>query len=212
MTEVTGTVVWDLETSGLYRDEHEILSISAACGNERFNTLCKPTQPIPAEASRINGLYDAHFQEAPTYEEAAIAFMQWMRRVAGPRPLMVAFNGNRFDVPFLVTKNATIDPARLPAFDAVYTSDPMLIAQEIYTREQVAGSYRQSSVYKMLFGAEPTGQHTSEGDVEALRRIVEHESMVQLVSASAKQLYDLSGQHLRRAVTTAHRRSGSVSV
>jgi len=196
MVEVTGTVVWDVETSGLHRDEHEILSISAACGEERFNTLCKPTQPIPADASRINGLYDSHFEGAPAYEEAAISFVQWVYRVAGPRPLLVAFNGDHFDVPFLIYKNAAIDPSRFPAFESVYTSDPLRIAQKIYTREQVAGSYRQSSVYKMLFGAEPAGQHTSEGDVEALRRIVEHDTMAQLVSASARPLHDLSGQHM----------------
>ena len=95
-------------------------------------------------------------------------------------------------------KNAVeLEPRGFPEFEAVYTSDPMRVAQKVFTREQVNGSYRQCSVYKMLFGVEPDGQHTSEGDVTALERIVTHDSMCTLVAASARPLHDLSGKHLR---------------
>jgi DNA polymerase III epsilon subunit-like protein len=98
----TGIVVWDIETSGLDRAAHDILSIAAACNGQRFATLCRPTRPIPPEASRVNHLYDADMVDAPPFAEASLAFARWIRSVAGPRPLLVAFNGDSFDVPFLV--------------------------------------------------------------------------------------------------------------
>jgi len=63
----------------------------------------------------------------------------------------------------------------------------------------VKGSYRQASLHKFLFGEEPPAaeQHTSEGDVRALKRIVEHEGLRELVSASARSLWDITGQHMR---------------
>ena len=135
----SGTVVWDVETSGLHRDEHDILSISAACGPERFSTLCKPTHPIPAEASRINKLFDDDFADAPSFEEASLAFARWVFARAGPRPLLVAFNGDHFDVPFLIYKNSAIAPAKFPEFEAIFTADPLRVAQQVFTRDQVRG-------------------------------------------------------------------------
>ena len=198
MAAHTGQVVWDCETSGLDREKHDILSISGACGEARFHTFIRPVNPIPPEASRVNKIFDADVADAPPYDAAAVAFAQWVRAVAGARPLLVAYNGDKFDVPFFVSKNAFIDPARFPTFEAIYTADPMRCAQKIFTRAQVGGSYRQASVYGTLFGEQPPleGQHTSQGDVDALRRIVAHEKFRGVVSASARRLRDLTGQKM----------------
>lgn len=195
----TGTIVWDIETSGLFRDESDILSISASCGGEQFHSFVRPQRPIPAEASRINKIYAEDVADAPSYEEVALAFMQWVREVAGSRPLLVAYNGDTFDVPFLIYKNSSIDPSKFPAFEGVYTADPMRCAQSVYTRAQVGGSFRQSCLYAFLFGAAPPleEQHTSRGDVKALQRIVEHETLREVVFASARPLCDITGQHLK---------------
>jgi DNA polymerase III alpha subunit (gram-positive type) len=194
----SGVVVWDCETSGLSREENEILSISAACGTKRFNIFIRPTKPIPPEASRINKLYAEDLAGAPDYEQAALTFMRWVRSTAGPCPLLVAYNGDSFDLPFLLYKNAAIAPDKFPAFETIYTADPLRCAQKAFTREQVAGSFRQASVYKFLFGAEPPQeeQHTSQGDVDALNRIVKHPQLATLVTASAKELHDITGQFM----------------
>lgn len=199
MEAPTGVVTWDLETSGLRRDESEILSISAACGGHTFNTFVRPTKPIPPEASRVNHIYDSDVADAPPFEEATLAFATWVRRVAGSRPLLVAYNGDMFDVPFLLFKNASVDPAKFPSFESIYTADPLRCAQKVFTRDQVKGSYRQASLYAFLFGAEPPKeeQHTSEGDVKALRRIVEHHELHEVIKASARPLVDITGQHMR---------------
>jgi DNA polymerase III alpha subunit (gram-positive type) len=185
-----------LETSGLHHHDNEILSISGRCGTSAFHTYIRPVYPIPAEASRVNGLYASDLAEAPPYEEAALQFVNWIRQTAGPRPLLVAYNGDNFDVPFFSRKNAAIEPSKFPAFEAVYTADPLRVARAVFTPDQVGGSYRQASLYKMLFGAEPGGQHTGQGDVEALDRICKHDTMRSVISASARQLVDLTGQHM----------------
>jgi hypothetical protein len=74
----------------------------------------------------------------------------------------------------------------------------MRCAQKVFSREQVGGSYRQSAVYRYMFGAEPPmeAQHTSRGDVDALVRIVQDKRVRATVSASARLLHDISGQHM----------------
>jgi hypothetical protein len=54
-------------------------------------------------------------------------------------------------------------------------------------------------VYKKLFGCEPTGMHTSRGDVDALARIVFHDKFKDAILLKAKQLRDFTG---RQAVLT----------
>ncbi len=57
----TEFVVFDLETSGLYPNQHEILEIAAIKlkGSEeisRFERLIRPTKAIPIEAEKVHGL------------------------------------------------------------------------------------------------------------------------------------------------------------
>jgi DNA polymerase III epsilon subunit-like protein len=147
----------------------------------------------------VNHIYDADVADAPPYEQVAISFAHWLLEVAGERPLLVAYNGDAFDLPFLLHKNAAVDPAAFPRFGVVYSSDALCCAKKAFTRDQVGGSFRQAALYNFLFGTEPAAQHTSQGDVEALTRIVEHEALVQLITASARPLRDITGQSMRAA-------------
>ena len=122
--------------------------------------------------------------------------------MAGPRPLLVAYNGDRFDVAFMLYKNSALDPAAFPVFEAIYTSDPMVCAQKTFERAQLGGSFRQASMYAFLFGAEPPREEqlTSRGDVAALSRIVQHARLRDVVAASARPLRDNTGQHMAAAL------------
>jgi hypothetical protein len=193
-------VVWDCETSGLDRDTHDILSISARCGDALFHSYARPTKPIPADATRVNGIRDEDVSAAPPYAEVAVQFARWLRDVAGPRPLLVAYNGDAFDLPFMLKKNSAVDPAAFPAFDAIYSADALRAAKKVFSRAQVGGSFRQAALYGYLFGAAPEGQHTSQGDVEALTRIVRHNALKEVVTASARPVKDITGRCLLPAV------------
>lgn len=62
--------VLDTETTGL-GDDDEIIEIALINqdGEAVLNTLIKPTQPIPAEATAIHGITDEMVADAPTWAE-----------------------------------------------------------------------------------------------------------------------------------------------
>lgn len=77
-------VFLDVETTGLYPSKSEIVEVSAikfesgmvpvSC----FTTLCKPSKPIPEEASAINKITDDMVQDAPSFREIAPALTEYL--------------------------------------------------------------------------------------------------------------------------------------
>ena len=84
-------VFLDVETTGLYPSRSEIVEVSAikfesgmipvSC----FTTLCKPSKPIPEEASAINHITDDMVKDAPSFREIAPALTEYLQgcNVAG---------------------------------------------------------------------------------------------------------------------------------
>lgn len=84
-------VFLDVETTGLYPSKSEIVEVSAikfesgmvpiSC----FTTLCKPSKPIPEEASAINHITDDMVKDAPSFREIAPALTEYLQgcNVAG---------------------------------------------------------------------------------------------------------------------------------
>lgn len=78
-------VFLDVETTGLYPSKSEIVEVSAikfesgmvpvSC----FTTLCKPSKPIPEEASAINKITDDMVQDAPSFREIAPALTEYIQ-------------------------------------------------------------------------------------------------------------------------------------
>lgn len=68
-------LILDTETTGL-DGSAEIIEVSVIdCnGNVLFDTLVKPTAPIPAEATRIHGITNDMVAEAPTWPEVIRQF------------------------------------------------------------------------------------------------------------------------------------------
>ncbi len=67
-----GFVLIDLETTGLDKDPNvEIIEVAILNhqGHALLDTLVKPQLPIPAGASRVNGIYDADVVDAPPFED-----------------------------------------------------------------------------------------------------------------------------------------------
>ncbi len=63
-------VFLDCETTGFDDDDQIVeLAIVDADGKELFNRRIRPTIPIPAEASRYHGIYDADVAGCPTMTE-----------------------------------------------------------------------------------------------------------------------------------------------
>lgn len=76
----TDPLFLDTETTGL-DDDSEVCEIAVvtASGRTRFQTLVRPTQPIPAEATAIHGITDEMVANAPTFDRVLPNLMAALR-------------------------------------------------------------------------------------------------------------------------------------
>ena len=94
-------VVFDLETTGLYKTTDKIIEIGAVRYNTngeivgRFSSFVNPERPIPDESFAIHGISDAMVADAPTIEEILPEFLKFM-----DNSILVAHNAP-FDVGFI---------------------------------------------------------------------------------------------------------------
>ncbi|MFA5449365.1 MAG: 3'-5' exonuclease [Clostridia bacterium] len=99
--QLKGTyVVFDLETTGLSASTDKIIEIGAVKIQdgiiiETFSTLINPEREIPADASRVNNIYDSDVRGAPYFEDVVGDFYKFTRGAA-----LVAHNAP-FDMGFL---------------------------------------------------------------------------------------------------------------
>ena len=67
--------VIDVETTGLHHEDSRIIEIGIVIYDngkiQQFSTYVNPEMPIPAEASKINKIYDSDIADAPKYSEIA---------------------------------------------------------------------------------------------------------------------------------------------
>ena len=65
-------VILDTETTGLNNTAEACqISVIDSRGGILINTLVRPVYPIPADATRIHGITNAHVSEAPTFAQIA---------------------------------------------------------------------------------------------------------------------------------------------
>lgn len=94
-------VVFDLETTGLSEDTHEIIQIGAIKFDfgepvEIFRTYIKPKKKITERITKINGITNTMVQDAPTIEEVLPKFLDFI----GDN-VLIAHNAP-FDMKFLL--------------------------------------------------------------------------------------------------------------
>ena len=94
-------VVFDLETTGLYPEDDEIIELSGIKVRNRqvveeFSTLINPGRHIPASATRINGITDSMVADAPLLKEALKGFLEFIGT-----DILVGHNIHTFDTNFL---------------------------------------------------------------------------------------------------------------
>ena len=100
-------VVFDLETGGFRYLEHDILQISAVCGDKEFNVYVEPTRPISREESNVNKLthingqlhYHSNPVETIPIMDALQQFLEFLQEI--PKPVLVGHYSKKFDLPFL---------------------------------------------------------------------------------------------------------------
>ena len=172
----TGVVYFDFESTGIDVKNDRIVSVAASCRDAKFYSLVNPTVPIPLGASNVHGIRDADVAEAPTWAAVAPLFFEFVARHGGPRPALVAYNGNRFDNPLLVveTKRAEAGAVVKTLLERLYSCDAYVIARDKLPK---LPSKSLGNVFKHLFSEDMPGAHTADGDTRALARICEHEAI-----------------------------------
>lgn len=144
-------VVFDLETTGLSPETDEIIEISgirvrAGKVSEEFSTLVNPGRPIPAAATRVNGITDKMVQEAPALREALERFLDF----AG-EDILVGHNIHSFDMPFLYNGAARTLKRAVPNdyVDTLYLARSCMPGRYRYRLTDIAAH----------FGIETAGAH-----------------------------------------------------
>ena len=101
-------VVIDTETTGLKPGGNDIIEVSAIkyrspfVPESCFTTLCKPRNPIPADATAINHIADDMVEDAPPFAEIAASFSEY---IAG---CSVVCQNVEFDTDFLYACGADL--------------------------------------------------------------------------------------------------------
>jgi DNA polymerase III subunit epsilon len=92
-------IFFDLETTGTRPDVDRIVEIAAydPVQNQSFQQFVHPGIPIPEEATAIHGISNEMVKQAPSFAQAGADFIKF----CSGKVLLVAHNGEMFDVPFL---------------------------------------------------------------------------------------------------------------
>ncbi|MDR3329243.1 MAG: 3'-5' exonuclease, partial [Prevotellaceae bacterium] len=101
--------IFDLETTGVDVARDRIVEISIVrvmpSGSEEVKTLrVNPTVPIPAESSKVHGIYDEDVKDCPTFKEVAKSVAAFIEGCD-----VVGYNSTKFDVPLLVEEFLRVD-------------------------------------------------------------------------------------------------------
>lgn len=94
-------VVFDFETTGISTARDEIIEISAikVAGHQptaQFSRLVNPQRPIPAQASRVNGITDRMVADEPVLEAVLPEFLDFIGD-----EVLIGHNIRSFDMLFL---------------------------------------------------------------------------------------------------------------
>ena len=179
-------VLFDLETTGTdYKKNDCIIEIAASANNgDRFVSRVKPNVPICAGAKKAHGISDQDLAACEPWSRVGRRFVAWVLAHAGRKPVFVAYNGSRFDVPFLGVELRRIYGKAHP-FQAIFSLDPFLVVRK---KLQDLKPQTQTNVYKHLFGTPMPNAHSAEGDLLALERICSHELIQNFIHFTSLRL------------------------
>uniref|UniRef100_A0A8C8RKJ6 exodeoxyribonuclease III n=1 Tax=Pelusios castaneus TaxID=367368 RepID=A0A8C8RKJ6_9SAUR len=149
-------------------------------------TLCvDPLQPFTPKAANITGLSQQGLEENGKRgldQAVAQALAGFLARQASPLCL-VAHNGFAYDFPLLRTELARVGTEMPPGSGCLDTLHAM---KELRLGGQ--GGYGLGALFQGLFGREPNGAHSAEGDVRTL---------IAIFLARAPQLMDWAARRAR---------------
>lgn len=131
-------IVFDIETTGLSRQNDRIIEIAASEYtngkiSNQFHTYVNPGRHIPTSISRLTGIRDCDVCDAPTID----AVKKDVLRFFGSE-ILVGHNINTFDIPFLEAQlRCAIRNKRIDTLPLAKESFPGLPNYKLFTLDQV---------------------------------------------------------------------------
>lgn len=145
-------VILDTETTGLSNtDEIVQLAILRVDGEVLYDSLLKPTCPIPSQVSKLHGIYDHHLTHAPTLDR------EWEAIKSILTPSQVIIYNSGFDIRLL---EQSLTAYRLPAM--------WIMGLQTHCAMRRYSAYLGVSKWMKLEG----GDHSALGDCRATLALV----------------------------------------
>ena len=164
-------VVFDLETTGLSHQRHEIIQIAGTrmrngvvASTENFFSYVRPESPIPSFITSYTGISNRDVVKAPSVCEALAAFSDYVGD-----SVLIAHNGLRFDAKFL---SAACEQKRLKA-RPVELIDSIHISKRLFGSTRGTGHSLDIVLTRMEVTVIDGRRHDARGDVSGLAQAVE---------------------------------------
>ena len=156
-------VYFDLETTGVDIDVDKIVELCLQRHDPDGVVTTKtqriqPGGPIPAEASKVHGIFDADVADAPRFEDVAEELLEFL----GDADL-AGFNIQRFDAPLLEREFADC------GHDMRVQDRHLVDAMTIYHRKEPRNL---SAAAKLYLRREHVGAHAAQADVQVTADIL----------------------------------------
>jgi len=155
--------VFDLETTGVNTAKDRIVEIAIIKvlpdGREIIKTWrVNPQMPIPLEASKIHGIYDADIADAPTFKEISQEVFELIKDAD-----LAGFNSNRFDVPLLA------EELLRSGIDFDLKTNNLIDIQNIFHKMEPRNL---TAAYRFYCNGDLTNAHSAEADTKATYEIL----------------------------------------
>ena len=159
-------VIYDLETTGLSPDLHEIIQVAAMkfrhgklIRSESFFSYAKPTRPIPSFITSYTGISDRHVAASPRAHQVLIDFSQFVGDAK-----LIAHNGHRFDSKFL----ASTCSRHSVATKEVAAIDSITLSRRLFGTVRGTGHGLDRVLSRCCISKSGLARHDARGDVELL--------------------------------------------
>ena len=172
--------LFNLETNGLGKHFNDIIEMYAlltstdgiATTHPPFYSKCKPMRGV-GYTEQIHGISDKMLLTEKLFDVVGANFMHWLNLNTEDSQTicLVAYNGNRFDVPFLLCCCDRYAVAVSPRI--FYSLDPLKIIQSLVW-SPIPQNKKLGTIYKYITGSDLTNAHSAAADVIAMLHIFIH--------------------------------------
>lgn len=190
-------IIFDLETTGFSSTSDDIIELSAdVTGRDGvpledggFNRLVNPRRTIPTIVTELTGITDEMVSNEDTFDVAGGDFINFLLNTIDKHSetnlvehlVLTAHNGNRFDIPFLLssfTKHQVAGWEMLSTKYKIFKLDTMLLAKhavQVCNLQRIPDRYRLSDLYQYVSGRElGDDAHRARADVDATGTVLRY--------------------------------------